>query len=111
MATALQNLKSIRQEAIQNLIKGGLLSSTRIYVGMSTCEIAAGSKEVWDVFNQEIEKNKIADVQMKQKGCAGRCNLEPTVEVLQVGKIPFKYTNVDKVMAEDIVRKHLIEIM
>ena len=73
--TPMENLKRSRQEAIQNLILSGLLSSTRIYIGMSTCEIAAGSKEVWDTFQEEINENKIMDVQLKQKGCAGRCNL------------------------------------
>ncbi len=109
MATALENLKKIKQEAIQNLIDNGLLSSTRIYIGMSTCEIAAGSKEIWDFFKKEIEEKKISDLLLKQKGCAGRCNLEPTVEVLQAGKVPFKYTNVDIEKAKEIIKRHLIE--
>ncbi len=109
MTKPLENLKTIRLKAIQDLIDQGLLSSTRIYVGMSTCEIAAGSREIWDVFQKEIAENKIEDVQMKQKGCAGRCNLEPTVEVLQANKVPFKYTNVDRLKAHEIIRKHLIE--
>ncbi len=109
MITAMENLKSIRQEAIQRLIGNGLLSSTRIYVGMSTCEIAAGSKEVWDTFQKEIEGNKITDIQLKQKGCAGRCNLEPTVEVLEQGKVPFKYINVNSEKVKEIIREHLIE--
>jgi NADH-quinone oxidoreductase subunit F len=109
MATAIENLKSIKQEAIQDLIEKGLLSSTRIYVGMSTCEIAAGSKDVWDTFQKEIADNSIKDVQLKQKGCAGRCNLEPTVEVLQAGKVPFKYINVNSAKAKEIIKEHLLE--
>jgi len=109
MTKTLEKLKNTRQKAIRELIDNGLLSSTRIYVGMSTCEIAAGSREIWDIFQKEIADNKIEDVQLKQKGCAGRCNLEPTVEVLQAGKVPFKYTNVDRLKAHEIIRKHLIE--
>jgi len=56
MAKPLENLKKIKHEAIQDLIENGLLSSTRIYVGMSTCEIAAGSKEVWNTFENEIKE-------------------------------------------------------
>ncbi len=107
--TPIENLKRTRQEAIQNLIENGLLSSTRIYVGMSTCEIAAGSKEVWDTFQKEISEKQIKDVQLKQKGCAGRCNLEPTVEVLQAGKVPFKYINVNSEKVKEIIKKHLLE--
>jgi len=109
MATAMENLKSVRQEAIQKLIENGLLSSTRVYVGMSTCEIAAGSREIWDTFQEEIKENKITDIQLKQKGCAGRCNLEPTVEVLQAGKVPFKYINVDTAKVKEIIKKHILE--
>lgn len=107
--TPIENLKRTRQEAIQNLIENGLLSSTRIYIGMSTCEIAAGSKEVWDTFQKEISEKQIKDVQLKQKGCAGRCNLEPTVEVLQAGKVPFKYINVNSEKVKEIIKKHLLE--
>ena len=109
MSTPLEILKKIKQEAIQKLIEDGLLLSTRIYIGMSTCEIAAGSKELWDVFQEEIKKKGIKDVLLKQKGCAGRCNLEPTVEVLQAGKVPFKYVKVDVKKAREIIKKHLIE--
>jgi NADH-quinone oxidoreductase subunit F len=109
MAKPLENLKKIKYGAIQDLIENGLLSSTRIYIGMSTCEIAAGSKEVWNTFENEIKEKGIKDVQLKQKGCEGRCNLEPTVEVLQAGKIPFKYVNVDSEKVKEIVNKHLVE--
>ncbi|MBM3701199.1 MAG: FAD-binding protein, partial [Actinobacteria bacterium] len=109
MTTALENLKKIKQGALQELIENGLLSSTRVYIGMSTCEIAAGSKAVWDIFTGEIKEKGITDIQLKQKGCAGRCNLEPTVEVLQQGKVPFKYINVDENKARDIFKKHIIE--
>ena len=48
MTTALENLKKIKQEAMQKVLEEGLIFSTRIYIGVSTCEIAAGSKEVGD---------------------------------------------------------------
>ncbi len=66
MAKPLENLKKIKHEAIQDLIENGLLSSTRIYVGMSTCEIAAGSKEVWNTFENEIKEKGIKDVILNQ---------------------------------------------
>jgi (2Fe-2S) ferredoxin len=73
---------------------------------MATCEIAAGSKEVMDVFQQAIA-NGLTDVYLSQKGCAGRCNLEPTVEVVEEGKIPVKYGRVTPEKARDIVERHL----
>ena len=101
-------LKKIKQSAIhENLEKW--TASTRINVGMSTCEIAAGSKIVMETFKREIARRKIHDVHIGQKGCVGRCHLEPTVEVFQVGRPPFKYENVDAKLAKKIIWDHLVK--
>ncbi|MEW6215838.1 MAG: (2Fe-2S) ferredoxin domain-containing protein, partial [Nitrospirota bacterium] len=63
-------------------------------------------KEVMDVFQNAI-KNGLIDVYLSQKGCAGRCNPEPTVEVIEEGKIPVKYGRVTKEKALEIVERHL----
>ena len=73
---------------------------------MATCEIAAGSKEVMDVFREAVT-NGLTDVYLSQKGCAGRCNLEPTVEVIEEGKIPVKYGKVTRERAQQILERHL----
>ncbi|MDD5439787.1 MAG: NADH-ubiquinone oxidoreductase-F iron-sulfur binding region domain-containing protein [Candidatus Omnitrophica bacterium] len=100
-------LRKIRQKAIhQNL--GKWTARTRINVGMSTCEIAAGSRKVFETFRKEIKTRKIRDVHLGQKGCVGRCHLEPTVEVFQQGQKPFKYENVDEKKAREIIKKHLV---
>lgn len=104
--TPLDIIKKKRSEAIARIIAKGYLSTKRVYVGMATCEIAAGSKEIMEVFQTAIQ-NGLVDVYLSQKGCSGRCNLEPTVEVVEEGKIPVKYGNVTKEMAADIIEKHL----
>ena len=106
MVTPLSIVKKKRAEASSRIIGKGYLSSKRVYVGMATCEIAAGSIEVMEVFQEAIEKG-LADVYLSQKGCAGRCNLEPTVEVIEEGKIPVKYGKVTPEMARQIVDRHL----
>ena len=101
-------LRQAKQRAIHmNLDKWS--AGTRINVGMSTCEIAAGAKEVWKVLQKEIARRKIKDVYIGRKGCVGRCHLEPTVEVFQVGLPPFKYENVDAKTAKKIVIDHLVK--
>jgi len=107
MATPLELIKKKRAEAVSRIIGKGYLASTRVYVGMATCEIAAGSKEVMEVFRQAIAKGALTDVYLSQKGCTGRCNLEPTVEVVQMGKIPVRYGRVDKQRAMEIIERHL----
>lgn len=106
MLTPLEMIGKKRAEAVNRIVSKGYLSTKRVYVGMATCEIAAGSKDVMDVFTQALA-NGLADVYLSQKGCAGRCNLEPTVEVVEEGKIPVKYGKVTPERAREIVEKHL----
>lgn len=106
MSTPLEIIKKKRAEAINRIVSKGYLSTKRVHVGMATCEIAAGSKDVMEVF-QEAMKKGLTDVHLSQKGCAGRCNLEPTVEVIEEGKIPVKYGKVTREMAQQIVERHL----
>ena len=104
--TPLDIIKKKRAEAINRIIGKGYLSTKRVYVGMATCEIAAGSKEVMEVFESAIKKG-LTDVYLSQKGCAGRCNLEPTVEVIEEGQIPVKYGKVTRERAAEIIERHL----
>lgn len=106
MVTPKDIIRKKRAEAVNRIISKGYLSTKRVYVGMATCEIAAGSRDVMDIFRQAIA-NGLTDVYLSQKGCAGRCNLEPTVEVVEEGKIPVKYGRVTPERARDIVEKHL----
>ena len=100
-------LKKKRAEAVSRIVGKGYLSSKRVYVGMATCEIAAGSKDVMQVFRDAITKGGLADVYLSQKGCAGRCNLEPTVEVIEVGKNPIRYGKINRERAHEIIERHL----
>lgn len=107
MATPLEIIRKKRAQAVSRIIGKGYLANKRVYVGMATCEIAAGSKEVMEVFRDAIAKGMLKDVYLSQKGCTGRCNLEPTVEVIEMGKIPVRYGSVDKQKALQIIEKHL----
>ncbi|MBD3380169.1 MAG: (2Fe-2S) ferredoxin domain-containing protein [Candidatus Omnitrophica bacterium] len=106
MVKPIDNIKKKRAEAVNRIIGKGYLSTKRVYVGMATCEIAAGSKEIMQIFEEAVRKG-LTDVYLSQKGCAGRCNLEPTVEVIEEGKIPVKYGKVDPERAREIIERHL----
>jgi (2Fe-2S) ferredoxin len=106
VGTPIDIIKKKRAEAVSRIISKGYLSTKRVYVGMATCEIAAGSKDVMAEFRQAIA-NGLTDIYLSQKGCAGRCNLEPTVEVVEEGKIPVKYGKVTPERAREIIERHL----
>lgn len=106
MATPLEIIKKKRAESISRIIGKGYLSTKRVYVGMATCEMAAGSDSIMEVFKDAMGKG-LRDVYLSQKGCAGRCNSEPTVEVVEEGKVVVKYGKVNKEMAKEIIERHL----
>jgi len=107
MVTPLDVIKKKRAEAVSRIISKNFLATKRVYVGMATCEIAAGSDEVMEVFKDAFKRGRLTDVYLSQKGCAGRCNLEPTVEVIEVGKNPVRYGKINKERAEEILERHL----
>ena len=108
MATPLDILKKKRAEAVSRVIGKGYLSTKRVYVGSATCENAAGASEVMNVFQDMIANKGLTNVYLSQKGCAGRCNLEPTVEVIEENKNPIRYGRIDAEKAKEIVNRHLI---
>jgi (2Fe-2S) ferredoxin len=106
MPAPLDYIKKKRSEAIGRIIKKGYLAEKRVYVGKATCEIAAGSEDTWEVFEQAALKNP-KGIYLSAKGCAGRCNLEPMVEIIEKDRTPVKYCKVSKERAQAIVERHL----
>jgi len=102
----LDTIKKKRAQAINRIISNGYLSKYRVYVGMATCEIAAGSQEVMDEFKKAVSKG-LTNVYLSKKGCAGRCNLEPTVEIIEENKIPIKYCKINREKAKKIIEEHI----
>jgi NADP-reducing hydrogenase subunit HndB len=107
MTTPLELMKRKRAKSVNNILQKGYLAKMRVYVGMATCEIAAGSSDVMKVFADAIASGQVTDVYLSQKGCAGRCNLEPTVEVVEAGKNPVKYGKITKERAVEIINRHI----
>ncbi len=83
--------------------------SAQIVIGMGTCGIAAGAKEAFDAFLDELNSHEIKDTKITQTGCMGLCFSEPTVEVDVPGMPRVIYGNVDDKVARRIVREHIIE--
>ncbi len=68
-----------RQRRIEELRygRGGL----RINVGMGSCGLAAGAREVFEAFRREVARRGI-DADVVPVGCMGLCYLEPLVELI-----------------------------
>ncbi len=95
-----------RQEASQRDSDG---KEALIIVGMGTCGIAAGAKDVLDVMIEELKKVGNDNVIIKQAGCMGLCHVEPTIEVRVPGVPDTIYGNVDAKVAKEIVHLHITD--
>jgi len=106
-STPLERLAGLRQAAERR--QQAALEGRRIQVsvGMATCGISAGGRQVWEAITQEIARLGAADVGLKEIGCIGQCHAEPLVEVMERGGMPFLYGRVTPEVARDIVHRHV----
>jgi len=107
---SLVDLKRIKEE-VQSQIKIRGNSNhpeqmVQIRVGMATCGIASGAKEVYNYFIEETEHQAI-DAVVSRTGCLGYCYAEPTVEVTLPGKEPVVFGYVNKRQAQEIIDNYI----
>ena len=80
---------------------------TVLAVGMATCGVAAGARDVAKTLEDEIARQGLENVSVMATGCYGFCYAEPMVEVRVPGKPAVRYGYVDAALARDIVHRHL----
>ncbi len=78
-----------------------------IILGMGTCGIAAGAKEVADAVRSELESHNL-DAEIVNVGCIGMCHNEPLLDIQQPGQPRITYKNVKPAMVGKIIEKHLV---
>ena len=99
-------LNSEDQEEVYSPVKGTPVIDTEIRVGLGSCCIAGGSKDVLT----EVEKcltNYKLNAKIKPVGCVGVCNQTPLLEFADKEGKTHRYTNVRTDQVEDIVLKHI----
>ena len=103
----LDDLKKVREKALEQMkIREGKFSA-KIVVAMGTCGIAAGAREVMSAVLDELEKRGVTDVSVTQTGCKGMCEQEPTVDVIRDGQtVTYGYVDTEK--ARQIVAQHIV---
>jgi NADP-reducing hydrogenase subunit HndB len=106
---SLEDLRKLRESKKREMRKREADGKDiQIVVGMGTCGIAAGAKNTVDSFINALDGDELADsVVVRQTGCMGYCNSEPTVEVTVPGMPRVLYGKVDAAAALDIIKTHL----
>lgn len=101
----LESFKNSVKEQIDTRVKGNQDGLVQIKVAMATCGIAAGAKSIYNYFLEKVDEKKL-DVVVYQTDCMGRCNEEPTIEVVLPNQESMIFGNVDKVKVDEILEKY-----
>ena len=108
-----EDLKKLREQLqASNQIRQA--TGTQIIVGMGTCGIAAGAREVLAAILDEIAKRGIHDVNVTQTGCIGMCEKEVLVDIVREGQPRISYGKVTpdfipKLITEHVVNGHIVD--
>lgn len=100
-------MKKLTKEDILAASKSNLYNGDYVKVGISTCGVAAGAQDTFNVFEEETKRLGIK-VDIRRCGCIGMCYAEPLVEVCAAGLPKVTYGKVDKNVAMEIIQEHLV---
>ena len=105
---SLEDLKRIREEALQKRAIKTASGSIQIIVGMGTPGIAAGARDTLREFLSQIEERGLENIQVRQTGNLGMDSWEPIVQV-QLGDTPVvNYGKVTPFGASRIIEEHIL---
>ena len=103
----LRKLRSQVQSELKRRDSEG--KSIQVIVGMGTCGIASGAKLILEKFITLLNEKGIAEnAIIRQTGCMGHCENEPTVEIILPDMPKVVYGNVKEDTVAKIVEEHII---
>ena len=110
---SLEDLRKIKAESQKNT-EARKNNDTQIIIGMGTCGIAAGAREVMAAVLEELAKRNLHDVAVLQTGCIGMCQKEPLLDIVRPGEDrvtygPVKPQDVSRIIAEHLVNGNVVE--
>jgi NADP-reducing hydrogenase subunit HndB len=103
----LEDLKKIREEALEKRNAKTTSGQAQVIVGMGTCGIAAGARDAMKSILDVIDHDNLSGILVTQTGCIGVCEKEPIVQVI-VGQQPkVVYGKVTPEIAARIIKEHV----
>lgn len=104
---SLDDLKRLREEALEKRRVKSASGEIQIVVGMGTVGIAAGARETLKAILEYIEINNLTGVVVRQTGNIGLDSLEPVLQVT-IGENPkVTYGKVTPDGARRIMKEHV----
>ncbi len=80
-----------------------MASTYQISVGMSTCNMAAGSRSLYE----KLKKAEL-DAQVGIMGCLGMCHAEPQVRIVDEEGSEFLYHSMNPAKLDKVIKEHLL---
>ncbi len=109
---SISDLQKIKDEVLDKMKQtwnvDSPLSLIQVKVGMATCGIASGAREILNFFKEEIDLQAI-DAEVTQTGCLGYCYAEPMAEITLPGKEPVIFGYITKNRAQEIFDKYILQ--
>ncbi len=104
---SLEELKRVREEALQKKQLKATPGNIQVIVAMGTCGIAAGARDTMKSVLSYIESEKVSGVTVTQTGCIGLCEQEPIMQVVLGDQPKVMYGKVDAQVAQKIMKQHV----
>lgn len=104
----LEDLRKLREEALEKRRVKSASGQIQIVVGMGTVGIAAGARETLKAILDYIEQENVGEIIVRQTGNIGLDSMEPIVQVI-VGESPkVTYGKVTPDVARRIMKEHVV---
>jgi NADP-reducing hydrogenase subunit HndB len=103
----LEDLKRIREEALEKRRVKSASGQIQVVVGMGTVGIAAGARETLKAILDYIEENNLADITVRQTGNIGLDSFEPIIQVVMGENPKVTYGRVTPEAARRIMKEHV----
>jgi len=105
---SLEDLKRIREEALNKRQIKAASGQKEIVVGMGTVGIAAGAREILKAILDYIEEENLEGIVVRQAGNIGLDSWEPVVQIT-IGEEPkVTYGKVTTAMVSKIMKNHVV---
>lgn len=105
---SLDDLKRIREEALEKRKVKTESGQVQIIVGMGTCGIAAGAREAMKAILETIQEENLEGIAVTQTGCIGLCEKEPIIQVVIGDQPKVTYGKVNSDVARQILNDHIV---
>lgn len=101
-------LDALRERAKRDLELREGPQAVRITVHMGTCGIAAGGRDVLAALSTTLAAAGVHGVTLTQAGCAGLCDREPMMTLVDAGQRTWRYGRLDARKVAEIVESHVV---